>query len=209
MNCKKIGIVVLTVMAAVAAHSQTISTTYDTDIYDFGAPNTETYGQTFNAPNTELDSYSFRLNDFGNDQPFFFYVGTWTGSDVGSVLYDTYFPTANPGAGEVVYTVNADLAGLTTGSEYIAFISSSLAPQTGDYGVSQGGSYDSYSGGEFVFINNGLDNSQWFDGSWSTYGVPETAFTATFSGVSSTPGPAALAPFGMGLLAAARRRFRA
>jgi MYXO-CTERM domain-containing protein len=190
-----------------SAFGQTISTTYNADIYDFGVPNTETYGQTFEALNSTLTSYTFSLYNFSSEQPFDFYVGTWNGSDVGTVLYDTHFSTSNPGAGYVNYTVDPDLA-LTTGDEYIAFESTSLDDQ--DYGVmEQAGSYDSYAAGQFVYMNNGTDSSQWYDGGWNTYGVPETAFTATFSAASSTPGPIAVAPFALGLLGAARRRRKA
>ena len=183
-----------------------VGTTHNDDIYYLGVSNSQTYGQTFKAEDVVLNSYSFNLNNFGNaDQDLGFYLGTWTGTGVGSILYtQSLFIAA--GSGDTDFTMSMDL-NLTAGDEYIAFVSTSEASQLSDTTISQAGSSDAYTGGEFLFLNNGTDTSQWYTGSWNSWSVPQTAFTATFSnGQSAVPAPAALLPMAFGLINLARRR---
>jgi len=205
MKCRILipAFLIVTASVSVAKADITVSTTHNDDIYYLGVSDTQTYGQTFLALGSTLKSYSFNLNNFGTtDQDFGFYVGSWSGSGVGSILFSQSLSIA-AGSGDLDFTLNPMLA-LTTGSEYIAFISTSDYSQRADSLISQAGSNDSYSDGQFLYINNGTDTSQWYGNNWSSWTVPQSAFRATFA-TGSVPAPGAVLPMVCGLIGLARR----
>src|SRR5581483_411691 len=187
---------VLCLSALVFAAAATADTTIDTisvwngsdTVCDFGNPNTATYGQVVTVPagDTDLKSFTFELYNVPSAAVFRGEVYAWDAVDghaEGSSLYESA-PTSTTGATAqgVTFTIPGGVA-LTAGEQIVIFASVSK-----DYGLGSGQvgcwgatALDTYAGGEFVYINNGGDPSQWTTGSWTTdYGI-QSAFTAHFS----------------------------
>jgi len=182
-------------------------------IYSFGEPNTATYGQTFTVGSeTSLDNFTFYLNDSVNPDftDFEAFVMAWDGAKAtGSILYQSaaLSTTNNNGSdGFEEFSINTGGVSLTSGNQYVAFFSASnLFDSTKGTSIWGGlGGADVYSGGQFVFINNGsnfssLTSTNWnknFQGTGS-----DLAFSMTFSnGSVSVPEPAPLALLAIGLV---------
>lgn len=184
-----------------------------TDFWNpLGFPNTSTYGETFSAPTDGADlltSFSFFMGTptSPGDIILSAYIATWTGTQAGTLLYASpSVDYSNLGATEL--TFNSIDASLTSGAEYVAFLSISqyYGDSFGETHVSEGGTIP---GGNFVYDNNAGDFSQLFSATWDATGLlPDWAIDAEFS--STVPEPSTLIPLGVGLLAmfvAARRRY--
>ena len=94
---------------------------------------------------------------------------------------------------------------LTPGQQYVMFFSVSAI-----YDPLGGGSTavglvlsdepgSDYTGGHFVFLNNGGDTSQWTSLDWSNFGSEDLAFTVN-ANEAPVPEPASLMLLGSGLL---------
>lgn len=181
--------------------------------HPLGYPNTATYGETFSAPTDGADfltSFSFYMGNpyVAGDIVLSAYIATWTGTEAGTLLYTSpSVDYANTGDAELTFN-NIDV-NLTSGGDYVAFlsISQSYGDSSGEAYVSSGGTIP---GGSFVYNNNSGNFAELFSGGWSAGRSPNWAIDAEFSS-SAVPEPGTLIPLGAGLLAmfaAARRRLK-
>jgi hypothetical protein len=167
-----------------------------------GEPNTATYGQTFTVPITDniLNSFSFILgpNLYDGTAPMTFagYVAQWDGSKAtGPILYTSGTQTYT-GAGFTTYLFNTGNLSLTAGQKYVAFLSASKFFVGNDHLTFMADNFSNpYSGGDFVFYNNGSDFSALTANSWDYAGgdLGDAVFTATFNN-NVTPVPFEFSP---------------
>ena len=220
---KRILTLFVAVIAIIAitgtARATTIDTTATWDgieaIGSFGETDTATYGQTFNlsaGSDTSLDSVTFYVDDFSNPDSidFAFYLYEWDGTKItGSSLFESAPMSTSNAVGFEALTVNTGGVTLSTGTDYVFFLSASNffdgEPGNGKMGFLNPGPY---SGGTFVFMNNGSDFGLLSTASWSIWAAGDLAFTMELSAV---PEPSTLLLLGSGLvgLGFVRRRFKA
>jgi hypothetical protein len=191
-------------LAASAQAQSSINTIVDwngsASVFDFGLPNTATYGQTITAPLTGsvLTDFSFELN-VPATCTFKAYVYAWNGIEAsGGALYTSQV-LSTAGTGYEQVTINTGNLNLTPGGNYVLFLSASellTSSGVGGWGTPNG---DFYSGGQFVYLNNGTVPSQWTTTSWNQnyFGTGDLAFTADFT-VTPAPEPSTLALAGLG-----------
>jgi hypothetical protein len=230
---KKIKNTLFVVMACMvsmsAAHAVVIDTTSSwngTDVvYPFGETNTATYGQTFTVTGADvyLNSFTFYLNDRLDPDyvDFAAYVYAWDGNSAsGSALYTSAaMSTTNNGGAGGFEAININTGGiqLTSGQQYVALFSAS-AYFDGAVGLADVGwmaNASAYTGGAFVYYNNGsnfglLTTNTWNGLAWGG----DLAFMMDLSATpvaSAVPVPAAAWLFGsglMGLVGISRHRAR-
>lgn len=182
----------------------------------FWGKDIHTFGQTFTTP---TDAY---LNDFSfwmsaaPDLQFQAYVFAWDQANLratGGALFASAVMSGPSGDWYDQVSVNTGSLLLNPGSMYVAFLSTSGLPGSGSNAWQWPGS-DAYTGGAFVYIRNGDDQSQWTNSMWGTnsYGVgTDLRFDMNFSPngpVSVTPEPVSMSLLGTGLAAVASLRRR-
>ncbi len=206
-----IASVVLTSTRAQAAFITTLpSWNGFSDIGTFGEPNTATYGQTITvgATDTFLTDFSFRMRTFdGATSRFEGIVMKWdqaTFRAVGPVLFSSGLKTnTGPGTGfnNINITTNVNL---TQNTQYVLFLSASnffnSSNENSNFGYIPGNP-GAYSGGQFVYQNNGSNFALLTSNSWESFGGNDLAFTANLTpgpAVNPTPAPAGAVLFGLG-----------
>lgn len=184
------------------------TTTFDGTIAPFGAPNTATYGQTFTAAGSQLLSFSLFLQQGAGPNPLDLrvYIGTWTGSHVGEIVFASGTETMPLDADTWEFAYAPDIA-LTAGNDYVAFLSISDLPEQSASAFVMPGAGDVIAG-NFVFLNNGTDASQWTTTDWSSFDGADVWFRAEFSD-AAVPEPLTLTLFGAGLVGVGMLRRRA
>ena len=180
-----------------------------------GAPNyfTPTYGQTVTVPatDTNLDSFTFYA-DLPTNLLFRGEVYAWDpttldpsnpyamGSATGPALYESgQMHTTSYGSGftpqPITFTIPGGLP-LTANTQYVLFITTSrdFAANAGITATSFFGytPTDTYSGGDWVYVDDGGDPSQWTTKGWThpaafpgcppCFAGDDLAFQASFSG---------------------------
>ena len=197
----------LTLSGAGAAVIDTTGS-FSGNIWPFGTPNTATYGQTFtvSGPDTTLNSFSLYLS--GNfTQDVRGYIGTWDGSKVGSILYTSgTVALTGPGTHELAFSTGG--LSLSTGDNYVAFLSVSGLPTQGGAGFSMPYGTDSIAG-KFVYLNNGTNFNLLTTSAWSQnhVGNNDVWFKAGFaSAANQIPEPTSLSLLAIGMVALLSRR---
>lgn len=194
-----------------AAYADTISTldqwdgSLDSSVAPFGTPDTATYGQTITTGNTAqlLQSFSFNLTAL--DAAFTVEVGTWTGTNVGEVLYrsDPFSFTAQSEFTEITASPGVTL---NANSQYVLYFTTSGIQDNQVSTNSFGFTADTaYTGGTFVYLNNGNDREQLTSAPWNTTLGGDLAFSATLAPVPE-PSTYGLMLLGLGLLGVFARR---
>ena len=198
--------------AAVALGSMTANATLiDTTssdigtVFQFGYPDSATYGQTFTVTGTDtvLDSFSLyvrgRYSGAGTVD-LRGYIAAWDGSKASSILFESATQTMNAAATQQEFAFNTGGLGLLSGSDYVAFLSiSNLGVQAeSTFGMPYAGDEIA---GNFVFLNNGTNFGSLTSSNWGTgfLGSSDAWFKASLSSSSVVPAPATLALFGLGL----------
>ncbi|MDR5172929.1 PEP-CTERM sorting domain-containing protein [Methylobacillus sp. Pita2] len=199
---------VLTLAFTPAVHAATTISTidqWDGEVSPFGTPDTATYGQTITIGDQAqvLESFSFILTDL--NAPFTIEVGTWTGSRVGEILYQSD-PFRFTGSSEYTEITAYPSVNLQANSQYVLYFTTSGiqggVESTNEWGFAPDTAYE---GGTFVYLNNGNDRSQLTGTDWNTTLGGDLAFTATLAPVPE-PSVYGLMLAGLGLVGFAARR---
>lgn len=189
-------------------------------IGSFGEPGAATFGQTFTAVagNTFMNSFTFHLKwNSDGDVKFNAYVSAWDGAKItGPLLYTSVMNTLPVGTSAFQpFTFSTGSLALTAGSQYVAFLSASLhfdsVPDVAVFGWTF---TESYSGGNFVWMDNGSNFGALSISSWNPVTNTDLAFTMEFSpagsGAGVVPEPSTYGLIGamalLGLVAVRRMR---
>ena len=152
-------------------------------IGSFGRPFNATFGQTFTVGvDNVLNSFTFFLRQTTvAPVEFVAYVSQWDGIHAtGPILYQsTSQSTTQPNIFQN-FTFNTGGTNLVSGKQYVAFVSASNFPSSGQ-GRLGATTSNVYSGGEFVVQNNGSNFSSLTTNSWDTSFSGDAAFKASFS----------------------------
>ena len=192
-----------TAVLATSAWAQSIDTASgwngSTALYQFGLPNTATYGQTITAPVSAsvLQGFSFRINPQGVAFPFQAHVYEWdpvNSRATGPVLYTSPVVSSTPVSVYETHGFAVPNLALVPGKPYVLFASVSNTP--GPIAGSFWGLIDpgSYAGGNVVFQNNGTDASLWTNAAWVAVTGYDFAFTATIVSAPDAPTITAATP---------------
>lgn len=186
--------VAITALSAVGeAEALTISTLAqeNSTIISWGLPDTAAYGQTFTLSSAAtMNDVSFRINDRGTSVSFIAYLFEWAGNrTTGSALASVTGATSGTDAME---TTSVDLGNVALGiGQYVAFLQATSSGSAAWGSVSA----DVYSGGAFVFQNNGGNEMSFGTSNWETNwqgSGSDLAFAMTFDNIVPIPLPAAL-----------------
>ena len=185
---------------SIGASAQNIDTTPSWDgsnnMCCFAYPDSATYGQTITAPaaGATLQSFTFYMN-LTASCTFQGEVYAWDGTKAtGPALWEgPSTQTTGSGTFEAITFTPGGVA-LAPSAQYVIFASHSKLSGSG------GGSWgsiltDAYAGGDFVYMNNGSDPSQWTSAPWTITwpSAKDLAFKVVFGAVPVLASPPGLA----------------
>ena len=155
-------------------------------VYPFGCSDTTTYGQLITAPSKNmLKKFSFWWANAGGSGSMVVRgeVYAWDGSEAtGSALWESKPRTISYSDSSFhKETFKPGALPLTPGAQYVLFasIAKDYEQCTNNYELVWGDVDDtSYSGGTFVYQNNGGDEFQWTTVPWTTTYGKDAAFIA-------------------------------
>jgi hypothetical protein len=157
-------------------------------VASFGCPNTTTYGQVITIPATytHLNKFTFSWTNLGGSGSMKVRadVYAWDGSKAtGSALFETR-PRFVSFSDALFHFETFKTTGVpvTAGQQYVIFasIDKDFEKCKNNYELAWALVGDNYAGGNFVFQNNGGDESQWTASAWSTFSN-DLAFKAYLS----------------------------
>ncbi len=197
-------------LGAGAAQAATYANANDDGaIFEFGYPDTTSYGQVFTAPGGALQSWTFYDQDASSNGAALV-VASWNGSaPVGPALYEGLSQTVGSASGAFSHTYSGINLNLTAG-DYIAYLTvAGVANPTGQVSVN-GASSSPLGGGFFYYNSNGADPLQapYAGQSWDAYEVPDMQYSATFGNAVPEPASWAMMLVGIGGLGVALRSNR-
>jgi uncharacterized protein with beta-barrel porin domain len=174
-----------------SASAQNINTIPQWDgiqfISSWGVTNTATYGQTITPTvgQTRLSSFTFQLGQTGGTAPQYqAFVYQWDATNQrisGSALFASSVFTAPSGAAFSPVTINTGSVVLTPGQQYVLFLSTSNQQPQANAAYKYGSvANTAYTGGQFVFQNNGANFNNLSTTNWSTIAI-DLAFQALIS----------------------------
>ena len=204
--------------SASAASAAVIDTRPGNDLLGFfGEPDSSTFGQTLTAPAnaTTLNTFKFSVvQDTPDAVDFRFFVMAWDGTKAtGSILFQSAVQQTTTQGSAEIFSFSPNVP-VTAGQGYVAFINNSglqaTAPDNGALKIAARTDTDAYTGGAFVFQNNGTDflaltDTDWIETSTVAYDI---AFAADFTVVPETGTllPLFALSSAMGLALARKRR---
>ena len=193
-----------------------------TFISSFGVVNTATYGQTITMPagGGTVTGFTVEIGNCGANVTLRGEVYAWDSGNsraTGAALYESSPVLVTNNSAFQAVTMNTGTLNLA-GGNYVLFVSTSRDQTGAPSSACRFGSVPNtlYPGGQFVFINNTADTTQWTGGTWSTIAqdlafqvngtavanqtaaVPAASTTSILFGVAGV--------IGLGLLALKRRR---
>jgi hypothetical protein len=147
----------------------------------FGIGVTQTYGQVITVPtgSSHLQSFAFEAR-LPTTLAYRGEVYAWDGNKAtGSALFEGPVTSNTNGGVYQLITVNTGTLAVTSGSKYVVFLTTSR-DNAGHSGFGNFGSPvgDLYSGGTFVFLNNGTDTTQWTSTNWGAFTDTDLEFSA-------------------------------
>ena len=153
------------------------------------------------------------LNGTGASLTFRGYLATWTGTQVGTLLYTSGDRTISSADPFQEFAFAPNLA-VTAGQQYVAFLSiSELGAQPTSLHSMPLSPNDTIVDGAFVFSNNGLDFESLFTQQWANFSGVDVALKVNFGALpaAAVPEPATWAMMigGFGLVGSALRRRKA
>lgn len=198
-------------VAAGGAWAATISTlgAETSSISPWGLPDTAAYGQSFTfGTSVDFASMTFRISS-SNAISYDAFLYEMTGADytdvtTGGVIASTSGATSGSGTMES-YTANFGSVILGPGTYAVLF----QATSAGSANWGSNGSDATYSGGTFLFQNNGGDSSQLNGGTLGFASFGDLAFEVTYDAIAAVPLPASALLLGIplaGLGFAGRKR---
>jgi PEP-CTERM motif len=156
-----------------------------------------TFGQTFTVGSDNiLNDFTFYVDQYSNPVDFGAYIMAWDGTKTtGSIIYQSGKKTTNNnnnnfGAYEQ-FTFNTGGTSLTSGQQYVAFVSG-FEFLDGVDGLATVGllNSDVYTGGTAVYLgNNSNAGTDFTINNWGNVGSYELAFKANLSSASAQPVP--------------------
>lgn len=200
----KLRSALLALSIAASAGTAAADTTLSSGVFNgtlslFGYSANSTFGQVFTAPAVDnvITDFSFIVISNPEVTGVSAYIYAWDGTKATGPALFTSSPFTLVGDYQR-FQINTGGVALTSGSQYVAFVSVSAGPG-GTGTASFGASFPGRLGG-FVYQSNGSNFGALFTTSWTGVGF-DSAFTANF-----IPAPGAAGLLGLAGLAAARRR---
>ena len=176
-----------------SANAENIDTTPQwngsTFISSWGVPNTATYGQTITptATQSRLSGFTFYLGKTGGStvpqyQAFVYQWDAVNKKITGPALFSSGLITAPSGAAFTPVTINTGNVVLSPSQQYVLFLTTSTKVGQSEASYKYGSvANTAYSGGNFVFQNNGTNFSALSSTTWNSI-AQDLAFQAFLSG---------------------------